>query len=121
MAEVSHQSDDSRDAALSADIVTHEIIHARTALNLGVSRSEITALMVTCASTPVTPTTLGEALSLTSGSITILIDRLEDRLLIRREPHPGDRRSLLLSATPAGCDLVARFLQAFQGNQRTGD
>jgi DNA-binding MarR family transcriptional regulator len=45
----------------------------------------------------VTPKQLAENLGLTSGATTILLNRLEERGLICRTPHPGDRRAVLLS------------------------
>ena len=38
--------------------------------------------------------------------ITRLIDRLEAKGLVRREPHPQDRRQVLCAITPAGAQLV---------------
>ena len=105
MADVSPKSDARRIAARSAAILRHEKIHARCALALGVSRSEITTLMLVSAGAPVTPSTVSEALSLTTGTITSLIDRLGTRQLLHREPHPGDRRSILLTVTPPAATL----------------
>ena len=62
---------------------------------------------------PLTQRELGERLSLTSGAITMLVDRLEAAGWVRRGPHPSDRRFVLLELsgqahdhTPAG---LARF------------
>ena len=46
-----------------------------------------------------TPGQLGERLKLTSGSVTALADRLERMGLVRRVPHPTDRRTSLLCLT----------------------
>jgi DNA-binding MarR family transcriptional regulator len=46
----------------------------------------------------------------TSGAITQRLDRLETRDLVRRRPHPGDGRVVLVSLTPAGRELVDRVL-----------
>ena len=113
MAGVPRKSDAQKVAARTAAILRHEAIHARCALAVGLSRTEITTLMLVSASAPATPSTLSDALSLTSGTITSLIDRLEVRQLVHREPHPGDRRSILLTVTPAGRDIAGRFVQAF--------
>lgn len=43
---------------------------------------------------------------LTSGSMTSLVDRLEERNLVRRRPHPEDRRGVLLTLTEAGRKTV---------------
>ena len=46
----------------------------------------------------------------TSGAITQRLDRLEARGLVRREPHPGDGRVVLVVLTEAGRELVDRVL-----------
>ncbi len=43
-----------------------------------------------------------EQMMITSGTVTHRIDRLEGRGLIRREPHPEDRRVVLVALTPEG-------------------
>ncbi|MFF6784542.1 MarR family transcriptional regulator [Streptomyces sp. NPDC012510] len=52
---------------------------------------------------------LADDLTLTSGGITRLIDRMEGAALVRRVPSPGDRRSVLVEATEGG---RAVFVQA---------
>ncbi|MBF0679514.1 MAG: MarR family transcriptional regulator [Devosia sp.] len=44
-----------------------------------------------------TPKLLAENLGLTSGATAILLNRLEERGLVERTPHPKDRRAVLLS------------------------
>lgn len=50
----------------------------------------------------VTPKHAGEYLELSTGAMTSLIDRLEQRGHIERRPNPDDRRSILLHLTPSG-------------------
>ncbi|MEV1079615.1 MarR family transcriptional regulator [Streptomyces sp. NPDC050211] len=45
---------------------------------------------------------LAEDLTLTSGGITRLIDRMEEAGLVRRVPSPDDRRSILVEPTDHG-------------------
>jgi DNA-binding MarR family transcriptional regulator len=45
---------------------------------------------------PITAGRLAELTGLTTGAITGLVDRLESRGYARREPHPTDRRSVLV-------------------------
>ena len=47
---------------------------------------------------------------LTSGSITSLLDTLERRGFVRREPHPDDRRKLLVNITDEARRLVDLML-----------
>jgi len=48
---------------------------------------------------------LGERTLITKGTLTGVLDRLEGRGLIRREPSPTDRRSLHIVLTPSGAEL----------------
>jgi DNA-binding MarR family transcriptional regulator len=59
---------------------------------------------------PLPPKVIGERLLLTSGSITSLLDTLERRGLVRREPHPADRRKLLVDITDKARKLVDLML-----------
>jgi DNA-binding MarR family transcriptional regulator len=52
------------------------------------------------------PTQLASVGQLTSGGMTNRLDRLEAAGLIEREPHPDDRRSVLVSLTAAGTELA---------------
>jgi len=51
---------------------------------------------------------------ITSGSITSLTDTLERRGLVERSSSPDDRRKVLVSITPDGCDLLDEALPAIQ-------
>src|SRR5690242_14276855 len=43
-----------------------------------------------------TPGKLAEGMCLTTGGVTVMLDRLERAGYIKREPNPDDRRSLLV-------------------------
>ncbi|HEX6538687.1 MAG TPA: MarR family transcriptional regulator [Candidatus Dormibacteraeota bacterium] len=51
---------------------------------------------------------MGERLMLHPTSVTNLVDRLEEGGLVRRVPHPSDRRTTLAELTPSGRRLVER-------------
>jgi DNA-binding MarR family transcriptional regulator len=90
---------------------------------VGASRSDYDALEALDAHGPMTPGELGALLSLTSGSVTALIGRLEDLGWARREPHPDDRRKVIVSLTEAawqlGQDELVPYFEAVDG--ATGD
>jgi len=58
----------------------------------------------------ITPGEAGRALGLSTSTMTGLADRLEADGLVRRHPHPTDRRLLLLRATAKGRRLRERAL-----------
>lgn len=67
---------------------------------LGLSDTEAAALAYLARSGHLTPGQLGDALGMTSGGVTALTQRLVGDGHITKEPHPTDRRSMVLAATP---------------------
>jgi MarR family transcriptional repressor of emrRAB len=51
--------------------------------------------------------TLGEACREKPANVTRMCNELEERGLIKRGSRPGDRRSVMISLTDAGRDLIA--------------
>jgi len=49
---------------------------------------------------------LGKHLMVHPTTVTLALDQLEKRQLLRRTPHPTDRRTILASLTPAGAQLL---------------
>jgi DNA-binding MarR family transcriptional regulator len=49
---------------------------------------------------PVTPGMLAERTGLTTGGVTVMLDRLEKGGFVKREPNPNDRRSVLVRVNP---------------------
>ena len=74
---------------------------------LGIGLTDLTALSVLESQERPTPKSLADALSITAGSATSLVDRLVKADLVARDSHPTDRRSLLLRLTARGEDAVA--------------
>lgn len=58
-----------------------------------------------------TPTELGRRLSLSSGAITALVDRLERSGQVERRPNPADRRSSVVLPVPEGLEEAGRHLR----------
>ncbi len=86
---------------------------------LGASRSDYDALEALDAHGPMTPGQLGLLLSLTSGSVTALVGRLEELGWARREAHPDDRRKVVVSLTQVawqlGQDELSPYFDAVDG------
>lgn len=55
---------------------------------------------------PLPVNALGARISLTSGSATAAIDRLEKKGLVRRAPHATDRRTRIVHLTEKGKTLI---------------
>src|ERR687894_1658948 len=62
----------------------------------GISPTDLETLDILARNGPMTAGRLAELTGLTTGAITGLVDRLERRGYARREPHPSDRRSVIV-------------------------
>jgi DNA-binding MarR family transcriptional regulator len=89
----------------------------RTVADLSASASEILAI-VEGAGEPLPPHVITDRLLITSGTMTSLLDTLERRGLIRRVPHPSDRRKLLIDITDAARSILDRMLPRIHGASR---
>ncbi|BDB26291.1 homoprotocatechuate degradation operon regulator, HpaR [compost metagenome] len=56
------------------------------------------------------PSDLSRIAILTTGTMTVLLDRLEDKGLVRRLRDPNDRRRIEVELSDAGKDLIDRAL-----------
>jgi DNA-binding MarR family transcriptional regulator len=74
---------------------------------LGLSWTRVLALR-RLAVEPQTQRNLAQRLSADPPYVTLMVDDLEKRGLVRRKPHPIDRRAKLVQLTPAGRTAAAR-------------
>jgi DNA-binding MarR family transcriptional regulator len=56
---------------------------------------------------------VAEESGISRGTLTGVVTTLEVRGLVRRRPHPDDRRSVLVSATAAGQTLMSELFPRF--------
>lgn len=68
--------------------------------------------------TPLTPKALAANVMIGSPALTNRVDRLAARGLVTRESVPGDRRSLHITLTDEGRDLVDGVVEGHVRNQR---
>lgn len=54
---------------------------------------------------------LAEKLGVTTGTLTVAVDRLEKKDLLVRKPHERDRRAYLIELTPEGKEYFAQHHQ----------
>jgi MarR family 2-MHQ and catechol resistance regulon transcriptional repressor len=81
--------------------------HARAHVeSLGICLSDFAVLEALLHKGPLPVNTLGKKVLLTSGSITTAIDRMTQKNLVRRTPHPDDGRISLVELTPIGNKLI---------------
>lgn len=65
---------------------------------------------------PLTQRELGDRLSLSSGGMTQLVDRLEEAGWVSRRPHPSDRRAVLLELNCRAAEEALARLQRFHAS-----
>jgi len=63
----------------------------------GLGITDMKTLSILIREGSMTPGEIGNRLSLTSGSVTTLIDRLERQDLVKRQPHAKDRRKVIVT------------------------
>ncbi|MEZ4503170.1 MAG: MarR family transcriptional regulator [Dehalococcoidia bacterium] len=73
--------------------------------------SEAHALLELAGGVPLSQKALGARIRLDKSTVSRLVARLEERAWVRRDPHPGDGRSVLLCLTTQG-RLAAERLAA---------
>ena len=82
----------------------------------GIGLTEAAALGEILHEGPLTPSALVKRLGIASASVTALVDRLDAAGLVRRRPHPVDRRSVVLSLTPDGQALAEAMFALFSAD-----
>jgi DNA-binding MarR family transcriptional regulator len=73
---------------------------------LGMSATDLHAINLLDIEGPMTAGRLAELISLTTGAVTGVLDRLERAGIVRREPDPADRRRVIARLVPDGMERV---------------
>jgi DNA-binding MarR family transcriptional regulator len=71
----------------------------RAAHRFGINRSDLRCLDMLRAVGPTTPTTLASAVGMTTGGLSLALDRLEAAGYVTRRPNSNDRRSVIIEPT----------------------
>ena len=73
---------------------------AKKVRHLGVTASQAMVLNFLGEEDRILSRSLGQKLQISSATMTGTIDRLEKLSLVERQPHPDDRRAILICLTP---------------------
>lgn len=79
------------------------------AAKLGLTAAQATALRELTG--PMTITELAERMTCEPSNATFIVDKLEKQELVKRRPHPTDRRARQLVLTPKGSALRGKLLE----------
>jgi DNA-binding MarR family transcriptional regulator len=91
------------------------LFHQAMGQFLGINATDMKCLDMMILHGPTTPTGLAEHTGLSSGATTALIDRLERANILRRSPHPRDRRATTLVLTKAARHRLPSLFQSLAG------
>jgi len=81
---------------LTTDVDTLDELAAR---RFGINRTDMRCVDVLTASGPMRPSELAAAVKLSTGGLSIALERLERAGYIKRRQHQNDRRSVVVEAT----------------------
>jgi DNA-binding MarR family transcriptional regulator len=122
MKQSSNGKHDARAAALGLQIrhfIAGVILYnQRVADQLGMHATDMQCVHLLELLGPLTPGRLAECTGLTTGGVTVVLDRLEKAGYARREPNPNDRRSVLIYPDEAKLKKVSAYYTAI--NERLG-
>jgi DNA-binding MarR family transcriptional regulator len=93
--------DQATDVRAALRRLTAEIdgLDQRAANRFGINRSDLRCLDVLRGLGPTTPTTLAGAVGMTTGGLSLALDRLEAAGYVTRRPNANDRRSVIVEPT----------------------
>jgi MarR family 2-MHQ and catechol resistance regulon transcriptional repressor len=94
----------------AADTVTKQT--ARRVKQAGLTESQFGVLEMLLHLGPLQQNVIGEKLLKSGGNITMVIDHLEQRKLLRRQANPNDRRCIVVHLTDRGRELIDEIFPA---------
>jgi MarR family transcriptional regulator, organic hydroperoxide resistance regulator len=108
-------------AVLAVQRAAHASVHLLSArlADLGLTGSEINALANLADGRRRTVSALAAAAGVRATTMTSVLDRLEQRGLVRRGPAAGDRRAVLVALTETGEQAAAAIGAAIAGLERS--
>lgn len=89
-----------------AAVVAYEAFELHIGQPHDLRKVDFSLLMLLREQGPMAPKRLVRLLALTPPKLSMVLERLQGRGLIRREPDPNDRRSVSVSLTTAGTKLT---------------
>jgi MarR family transcriptional regulator, organic hydroperoxide resistance regulator len=92
--------------------------NAQAAEHVGLGLTDMQVIHMLQLYGPSTPSRLAAATGLSSGGVTVALDRLEKAGYVRREPNPADRRSLFVTLVPASLGRLAGLYEGVERETR---
>jgi DNA-binding MarR family transcriptional regulator len=96
-------------AAMRAFQIAVDEVDEQVARRAKINRTDLRCLDVLTRSEPMSAGGLAELTGLTTGGMTVVVDRLESGGFVKRIPDPDDRRRVLVKATAKAKRLIDRL------------
>lgn len=90
----------------------------RIVADFGITPSEFGVLLLIHENTGLSQSDLGKAIRADRSTVVALMDRFEERALVRRAPSPLDRRSHALELTAKGVQLMGDLIPRVQEHEK---
>lgn len=104
--------------ALQAHATASTLFRTKIGQKMGLNANEVTCLTFLLAHRAATPKEITDITGLTTGSTTTMLDRLERSGFVARQPHPTDRRSVLVAITDNAQQKMASLTVDTQADQK---
>jgi len=102
---------------LAADLLEKRIANLLLPFDLSPATGLVLSVLAD-SETPVSPNNIADRLIISRASVTSLLDSLEKRGFVKRQPHPSDRRMLLVELTGSGRQVADRFRPIVHQHQK---
>lgn len=100
------------------DVAARRVFQQHIGTPFDLRPAEFTVLVLLLGNAQVTSRQLASTLDMPPPNVTVLIDRLVQRGLVRRQRSDSDRRATYLPLSPAGAALARRCLRVSQTMER---
>ena len=102
----------------TADMLEKRIAALLSAFDLSPATGLVLGILADSGSA-ISPNQIAERLIISRASVTSLLDSLEKRGYVLRQPHQSDRRMLLVELTPKGRQVADDFRPVVHRHERT--
>jgi DNA-binding MarR family transcriptional regulator len=106
-------------AVIRQVVASSVLTNQKRADALGFNATDLQLLNMLELSGPTTPKILAQVTGLSTGGVTVALDRLEKARYVKREPNPDDRRSVLVHFLPkSGHPIFAQYKDVEESSRR---
>ena len=102
---------------LTAEVLEKRIASLIQPFNLSPATGLVLSILAD-SETPLSPNTIANRLIISRASVTSLLDSLEKRGFVKRQPHLSDRRRLLVELTDSGRQVANQFRPIVHQHQK---